>query len=138
MTKKYKTYTKLMLAGALAFSFAAEATNYTLAKSTEVTAKMAQEDVAMQWQKKLLGSYSDISTLTATNIRAAYITLLENVRAQHSNWNDADWNQAKAVLDKLDYKKNTVEDKLDLTSKAKIKALQGEFRTLETAGDVKD
>lgn len=136
MEYKDKTYAKLLLAGALAFSFAAEATNYNLQPATESISVTAPND--QDWHKKLLGPYSNVDTLTAANMREAYITLLENVRQLHGRWADKDWEQAKAVLDKLDYKKNTLESQLSIGDKAKIKMLQAEFRTLETTDDVKD
>ena len=127
-----------MLGAALAFSFAAEATNYNSTVTAAPAAVATQENMLQQWQKKLLGPYANIDTLTSGNIREAYITFMSSVREQHSSWSDKEWEQAKAVLDKLDYKKNTLEGQLGLADKAKIKALQAEFRTLETAGDVKN
>ncbi len=127
-----------MLALALGFSFAAEATNYTLDNNNKPALTVQAEGSVPQWQRELLGEYADIQSLTALNLRQAYITLLENVREKKSAWNDQDWNKAKAVINKLDARKNKLEKKLGLDDKAKIKLLQGELRALETAADAKD
>lgn len=128
-----------MLAGALSFSFVAEATNYTFTDTnSHVTEVAKQASTAKKWEKQLLGPYYKINTLTAANVREAYITFLTSVREQHQNWTDTEWNHAKAVLDKLDYRKNSLESQLKLNDKGKIKMLQAEFRALETGDDIKD
>ncbi len=129
-----------MLALALGFSFAAEATNntFTLTDSGKAAIERQQEDSATKLQQELLGQYADINALTATNLRQAYITLLENVRSKHATWTDQDWAKAQAVVNKLDAKKNTLEKQLGVDDKGKIKLLQGELRTLETKADAKD
>ncbi|MCC9136809.1 hypothetical protein ACFSKU_10105 [Pontibacter silvestris] len=136
MEKSNKTHLKIMLAVALGFSFAAEATNYTSDKSKSMAEVVQNEAPSMQ--KELLGSYANIEALTASNMREAYITLLESVRAKHGNWSDEDWANAETVRNKLDSRKKALEDNLGVDDKAKIKVLQGEFRTLQTADDVKD
>ncbi|MCJ8165563.1 hypothetical protein MKJ04_11995 [Pontibacter sp. E15-1] len=137
MKNRNRTYVKLMLALALGFSFAAEATNYTMGKHQPTLTLQADESVT-QWQRELLGDYADIQSLTALNLRQAYITLLENVREKKGAWDDQDWNKAQAVINKLDARKNKLEKRLGLDDKAKIKLLQGELRALETAADAKD
>lgn len=139
MRNPHTTYAKVLLIGALAFSFAAEAAHYTFADAPASSLKKAaSQDTMQQWQKKLLGPYANIDMLSAYNLRSAYISLLEHAHAQHSGWSDADWQQAKAVLDKMDSKKGTLESQLTLDDKAKIKVMQAEFRALETAGNVRD
>ena len=129
-----------MLAGALGFSFAAEAANYTLhATDVPVAVTIAQDDNSVkQWQKELLGEYADVNKLTAENLRQAYITLLESARSKQSNWSDQEWKKVQAVINQLDARKNAVEEQLGADDKAKIKLLQGELRALETKGDIKD
>ncbi|WP_276498910.1 hypothetical protein [Pontibacter litorisediminis] len=136
MKNSSKTYAKVMLAAALGFSFAAEATNYTTAKA-EAVAVTVQDD-KLPLQQELLGEHADINAITAQNMRQAYITFMENVREQKANWGDTEWQNAKNVLERLNAHKETVEKELGTDDKGKIKMLQAEFRSLETAGDVKD
>ncbi len=87
---------------------------------------------------ELLGQWADMDTLNAANIREAYITFMENVRAQKSEWADADWEMAKMVLERLNKRKDAISADIDTDSEVKIKALQMEFLTLETAADISD
>lgn len=129
-----------MLAAALGFSFAAEAGNLVTARAKAEVVTTLQDDQhnMLPLQRELLGEHADINALTAANMRQAYITFMENVREQKSNWGDEDWQNAKNLLEKLNAHKETVEKDLKTDDKGKIKMLQAEFRTLETAGDVKD
>ncbi|WP_461490617.1 hypothetical protein [Pontibacter sp. HJ8] len=140
MKNNNKILAKIMLAGALGFSFAAEAANYTLhTPAIPVAVAIAQDDNSVkQWQQELLGEYADVSKLTAENLRQAYITLLESARAKQANWSDQEWKKVHAVINQLDARKNVVEKQLGADDKAKIKLLQGELRALETKGDIKD
>lgn len=88
------------------------------------------------WERQLLGSYADKSTITRENVRQVYITFLENVRSQHGTWTDEDWEMAKMVMQSLNDRKDEVDEDLPTDDEVKIKALQMEFRTLETAGDL--
>ncbi|WP_299824509.1 hypothetical protein [uncultured Pontibacter sp.] len=94
-----------------------------------------QEANKMEWQSTLLGSYADLSTINNTNIREAYITFMENVRENKSTWTNADWDMAKLVLESLNNRKQELRD-IPTDTEVKIKALQLEFTTLETAADV--
>ncbi|MEJ8802707.1 hypothetical protein [Pontibacter sp. H249] len=96
-----------------------------------------QQGNLVEWQSSLLGSYSDLSTISNTNVREAYITFMENVRENQSTWSDADWEMAKMVLDSLNERKSQLTD-VPTDTEIKIKALQMEFTTLETAADAKD
>lgn len=89
-----------------------------------------------EWEQRLLGPYSDKTTINQTNVRQAYITFLENVRNQHNTWSNEDWEMAKMVLNSLNERKDEVDEGLNTDDEVKIKALQMEFRALETAGDL--
>ncbi|NDK56014.1 hypothetical protein [Pontibacter fetidus] len=89
-----------------------------------------------EWEQKLLGSYADKSTITRENVRQVYITFMENVRSQRSNWTDQDWEMAKMVMQTLNDRKDEVDEDLPTDDEVKIKALQMEFKTLETGGDL--
>ena len=102
------------------------------------TAVTLDESTVKQWEVKLMGKdMGDWSSVTAANVKQAYIDFMENVRAQNGTWTDADWDYVDVVFDRLDARKDQVDDNLDVTDEAKIKALQMEYRTLETAAEAK-
>ena len=137
MKRSNRTYAKVLLAGALSFSFAAEAANFT---STEVPAIQVQQgnQGVPAFEKELLGPYADINKIPAADLRQAYIMLLESTRTKSDAWTDAEWNKAQAVMKKLDARRKIVSNELGTDDKAKIKLLQGELRALETKKDIKD
>lgn len=99
--------------------------------------KRRREAMVAEWDAKLLGSYADKTTISKENVREAYILFLENVRSMHGNWSNEDWEMAKWVMNRLDERKEEVDDELPTDDEVKIKALQMEFRTLETTNDVR-
>lgn len=96
-----------------------------------------QEGSLVEWQSSLLGNWADMQTIDATNVREAYITFMENVRQNKGTWSDADWEMAGRVLESLNQRKSELSD-VPTDSEVKIKALQIEFQTLETAADARD
>lgn len=140
MKRSNKTYAKILLAGALGFSFAAEAANFTLSTPEPAVIMQTQEQNKgiKEFEKELLGPYAEINKISATDLRQAYIMLLQSVRDRHENWTNAEWNKAQAIINKLDARKNAVSKRLGTDDKAKIKLLQGELRALETKKDLKD
>ncbi|MBC5992137.1 hypothetical protein [Pontibacter cellulosilyticus] len=96
-----------------------------------------QQAQMVEWQSSLLGSYADLSTINNTNVREAYITFMENVRQNKGTWADEDWEMAKMVLETLNKRKAELSD-IPTDTEVKIKALQMEFTTLETAADAND
>lgn len=137
MKRTNRTYAKLLLAGALGFSFAAEAANYTLTEKPAVQVQQDNKGVTA-FQQELLGPYAEINSIKAADLRQAYIMLLQSVRERHESWTDVEWNKAKAIINKLDARKKAIHKQLGADDKAKIKLLQGELRTLETKKDIKD
>jgi flagellar biosynthesis GTPase FlhF len=97
-----------------------------------------QMSMSREWEQTLLGNWSDMSQINENNVREAYITFMENVRANKGSWNDKDWEMAKMVLENLNKRKSQLTGNIPTDTEVKIKALQMEFRTLETAADVKD
>ncbi|WP_266205807.1 hypothetical protein [Pontibacter kalidii] len=93
------------------------------------------EDLA-EWEQRLLGQWADLDSLNETNVREVYIALLENVRAQKDSWDNEDWEMAERVLEKLNERKDDINGNIPTDTEVKIKALQMEFRTLETAADM--
>ncbi|MFD2998814.1 hypothetical protein ACFS7Z_00455 [Pontibacter toksunensis] len=114
---------------------------YQQLKQEFTEADESYEEVRMQarkseWERNLLGRWADKATINAANVREAYITFMDNVRAKNENWTDADWDMAKLVLEELNERKSEIEGNIDTDTEVKIKALQMEFRTLETAADI--
>ncbi|HEY4652067.1 MAG TPA: hypothetical protein VIG72_11670 [Pontibacter sp.] len=132
-----KICASLLLAGALSFSAAAQATNTTTQGNGAMQTQQNNNGVPAL-QQELLGPYADINKIPAANLRQAYITLLESVRERNDNWTDAEWNKAQAIMKKLDARRKVVEKDLGTDDKAKIKLLHAELRALETKKDIKD
>ena len=88
-----------------------------------------------EWERELLGQFAERSSVNAGNIRQAYLTFMENVRARHGTWDDEDWGMAKLVMEELNQRKDEL-DGLPDEDEVKIKALQMEFIALETGEDL--
>ncbi|MBD1397629.1 hypothetical protein H9Q13_10660 [Pontibacter sp. JH31] len=88
-----------------------------------------------EWERDLLGQYAERSAVNTGNIRQAYLTFMQNVRARHGTWGDQDWEMAKTVLEELNQRKEALQDLPD-EDEVKIKALQMEFIALETGEDL--
>lgn len=97
-----------------------------------------QEPGIAEWERGLLDRWADFASINETNVREAYITFMENVRAKKGGWSDQDWEMAKRVLERLNERKAEITGNIPTDSEIKIKALQMEFRTLETAADARD
>lgn len=89
-----------------------------------------------EWEANLLGGYADKSTIRRENVKQVYEYFMENVRNLESNWTDEDWEMAKMVLERLNERKDEVDENLPTEDEVAIKALQMEFHTLETANDM--
>ncbi|SFH12357.1 hypothetical protein SAMN05421739_10631 [Pontibacter chinhatensis] len=88
-----------------------------------------------EWEQNLLGEWAT-TTLNETNVEAAYEAFMERVRVEKENWTNEDWEMAKRVLERLNERKDAISGNIPTGSEVKIKALQMEFRTLETAADL--
>lgn len=93
---------------------------------------------ADQAQRRLLNEDVVISKARATELPDLYFRLIETMRADKQNWTQADWSAASAVLSRLNARYDQVRDQLPLEERLRIRSLQGEFRTLEKARNVKD
>ncbi|UPL49966.1 DUF6565 domain-containing protein [Hymenobacter sublimis] len=89
-------------------------------------------------QRRLLGEEVNISRARPTELPDLYFRLVENMRSDKRNWTQADWSAASAVLSRLNARYEQVREQLPLEERLRIRSLQGEFRTLEKARDVKD
>ena len=137
MKRTNRTYAKILLVGALGFSFAAEAANYTATEKPVVQVQQGNQGVAA-FEKELLGPYADINKIPAADLRQTYIMLLQSVRDRQDSLTDPEWNKVQAIMKKLDARRKVVSSQLGADDKAKIKLLQGELRSLETKKDIKD
>jgi hypothetical protein len=139
MKRSNKTYAGLLLAGAMSFSFAAEAANYSFTTQGNQPVQTQQGNQGVPaLEKELLGPYAEINKIAATDLREAYIMLLQSVRDRQDSFTDAEWNKVQAIMKKLDARRKVVSNELGNDDKAKIKLLQGELRALETKKDIKD
>ncbi|MFD2786030.1 hypothetical protein [Hymenobacter rubripertinctus] len=93
---------------------------------------------ADQAQRRLLNENVNIGRVRATELPELYFRLIETMRADKKNWTPADWSAASAVLTRLNARYEQVRADLSLEERLRIRTLQGEFRTLEKARDVKD
>lgn len=109
---------------------------FTEADETYMSAR--SEARQAEWQSKLLGQWANMDTINASNVRDAYINFLENVRTLKADWTDEEWGIAKMVMQQLNERKEEINADIDTDAEVKIKALQMEFLTLETAADVVD
>lgn len=89
-----------------------------------------------EWEQNLLGEWANPNSLNETNVEAAYEAFMERVRAQKEDWTEEDWDMARRVLEGLDERKEKIAGNISTESEVKIKSLQMEFRTLETAADL--
>lgn len=93
---------------------------------------------ADQAQRRLLNEDVNISKARPTELSDLYFRLIETMRADKQNWTQADWSAASAVLTRLNTRYEQVREQIPLEERLRIRTLQGEFRTLEKARDVKD
>ena len=93
---------------------------------------------AAQSQKRFLGEDVVISRARPTELPDLYSRLVDSMRDQKKNWTAADWSAASAVLTNLNTRYEQVRTQLPLEERLRIRSLQGEFRTLEKARNVKD
>jgi chromosome segregation ATPase len=101
----------------------------------EERAKRRRSVKLAEWEVNLLGRYADKSTITRENVKQVYEHFMENVRTREGNWINEDWEMAKMVLEKLNERKEEIDESISTEDEVSIKALQMEFKTLETAND---
>lgn len=97
---------------------------------SDMNAKKAKKAKA-EWKNKMLGQYSDTSAITADNVSDAYASYIENVKSQHEQWSDKEWDHAEELYETLNDKKAKLEDKISKADKKKIKKLQKEYDDME-------
>ncbi|QJX47682.1 hypothetical protein HMJ29_12320 [Hymenobacter taeanensis] len=95
-------------------------------------------ETSAQAQRRLLGEEVVISRARATELPDLYFRLVETMRDKRKNWTSADWSAASAVLSNLNARYEQVRTDLPIEERLRIRTLQGEFRTLEKARNVKD
>ncbi|TGD82817.1 hypothetical protein [Hymenobacter wooponensis] len=108
------------------------------AKQDSLDQAARQPETSVQAQRRLLGEDVVISRARATELPDLYSRLVETMRDKKKNWTAADWSAAGAVLSNLNARYEQVRTDLPLEERLRIRTLQGEFRTLEKARNVKD
>lgn len=108
------------------------------AKQDSLDRLARRPETAAQSQKRFLGEDVVISRARATELPDLYGRLVESMRDQKKNWTATDWSAAGAVLTNLNARYEQVRTQLPLEERLRIRSLQGEFRTLEKARNVKD
>ncbi len=89
-------------------------------------------------QAQLLGEYKNLNTITAANVREAYLIFMGVVRAKKHNWNQNDWDYVDYIYRQLNNRKGEFETAISTTDKLKIRSLQAEYLALEASQDAKD
>ncbi|WP_139923995.1 DUF6565 domain-containing protein [Hymenobacter sp. DG01] len=107
-------------------------------RQDSLDAAASRPATADQAQRRLLGEDVNISRARPTELPDLYFRLIETMRTDRKNWTQADWSAASAVLSRLNARYEQVREQLPLEERLRIRSLQGEFRTLEKARDVKD
>lgn len=87
---------------------------------------------------QLLGDYSNLSTITALNVKNAYMAFITNVRDSHKTWDKPNWDKAQIVYSELNERKDEVSENIPAEDKIKITALQAEFNALRTGDNLSD
>jgi hypothetical protein len=90
------------------------------------------------WRSTLLGSFSDLKSVSATNVKEVYLTFMGAVRAKKGNWTQEDWDYVDHVYGELNQRKREIDNSISTADALKIKTLQAEYLTLEAAADAKD
>ncbi len=91
-----------------------------------------------QWQEQLLREYSDLSQVSASQLREAYLTFMGTVRAKRRNWTQDDWDYVDHVYSQLNQRRRQLENEIRTADNLKIRSLQAEYLALEGSADTKD
>ncbi|MBT2556574.1 hypothetical protein J7E24_02155 [Hymenobacter sp. ISL-91] len=120
--------------------YAAQKTRYQqwATRQDSLDAAARQPTTPAQAQARLLNENVNISRARATELPNLYQRLVETMRTEKKAWSQADWTTADEVLSRLNARYEQVRTQLPLEERLRIRTLQGEFRTLEKARNVKD
>lgn len=81
-------------------------------------------------QQHLLQTTIDLPTARAEQLPDLYERLIATTRTERRQWSAADWAAAGQVLAGLDQRYQQVRSGLPLEERLRVRAFQGEFRTL--------
>lgn len=95
-------------------------------------------DKITQWQEQLLREHSNISAISATQMREAYLTFIGTVRTKRRSWTQDDWDYVDYVYSELNQRRRQLEGNLRVADNLKIRSLQAEYLALEGSADTKD
>jgi hypothetical protein len=87
---------------------------------------------------KYLHENIEVTKIPASQIEDVYNRFIEATRDQRRQWSAKDWDEASDALARLNARYEEVRKELSLEERLNIRAIQGEFRTLQGARRVKD
>ena len=110
-------------------------TTATTRATTAAPARPSSEDALVS---DFLREGVSLKRLPASELPRIYDLFIEKVRADRRQWKPANWDNAAAVLARLNTRYDEVRQDLSLEDRISIRADQGEFQTLRTARQVSD
>ncbi len=111
------------------------ATRTTTAPARPGTARPAAEDALVS---DFLHEGVALARLRASELPRIYDLFIEKVRNDRRQWKPANWDNAAAVLARLNTRYEEVRQDLSFEDRLSIRTDQGEFQTLRTARQVSD
>jgi len=87
---------------------------------------------------KYLHENIEVNSIPASQLEDVYSRFIEATRDQRRQWSAKDWDEASAALARLNARYEAVRKDLPLEERLNVRAMQGEFRTLQGARRVKD
>lgn len=94
-------------------------------------------DEIARWEEELLREYKNIESVTAQNVREAYLTFMGSVRTKQRTFSQNDWDYVDHVYSKLNQRRRQIENQMSTGDKLKVRALQAEYLALEGAADTR-
>jgi hypothetical protein len=79
---------------------------------------------------RFIGEDSNPATATADEMPDLYDRFISTVRDERRQWAAKDWNDAGALLTRLNQRYEQVRKDLPIEERLRVRAIQGEFRTL--------
>lgn len=89
-------------------------------------------------QQHLLNSTVNLAQAQAHELPDLYERFIATTREERRKWSYQDWDNASAVLGRLNQRYQQVRTELPLEERIRIRSFQGEFHTLRGAREVKN
>ncbi|HEX8505471.1 MAG TPA: hypothetical protein VF630_08895 [Hymenobacter sp.] len=88
-------------------------------------------------QQRLLNSAVNLAKAQAHELPDLYERFIATTRSERRSWSYQDWDNANAVLARLNQRYQQVRTELPVEERLRIRTFQGEFHTLRGAREVK-